>query len=99
MKTSNWTPEKNAALIGAYLQMLAASQRGERFNKAQVRRNLVAGPLAGHSEGSLEFKLMNISGCMKTLGLPILDGYAPAMNYQSSLFAAVKLATSQQAVA
>lgn len=84
-----WTAEKNAALVAAYFDMQEKDNRGEKFSKAAVRRALVAGPLAGHSEGSLEFKFMNVSGCLKALGRLPLRGYAPAMNYQRDLMVAV----------
>ena len=80
-----WTDEKNAALVSAYLDMQALHNAGRKFSKAKIRRDLIAGPLAGHSEGSLEFKFMNVSGCMKALGLMTLKGYQPAMNYQTAL--------------
>lgn len=89
MKPAKWTQEENAALVTAYLHMLAAHHAGTKFNKAAIRRALVAGPLAARSSASLEFKLMNVSGCMKSLGRFILPGYQPAMNYQSDLMAEV----------
>ena len=89
MTNQKWTPEKNAALVAAYLQMQAQHNAGQKFSKAAVRRALLAGPLAGHSEGSLEFKFMNVSGCLRALGRLHLPGYAPAMNYQRELMAEV----------
>ena len=46
--------------------------------------------LAARSRGSVEAKLMNISGARETLGLPILKGYKPAPNFQRSLVDLVK---------
>jgi len=46
--------------------------------------------LAARSRGSVEAKLMNISGARETLGLPILNGYKPAPNFQRSLVDLVK---------
>lgn len=89
MKPAKWTDAENAALVGAYLGMLAKHNAGEKFNKAAVRRALIAGPLSGRSEGSVEFKMMNVSGCLKALGRLTLPGYAPAMNYQRELMRAV----------
>lgn len=93
-KPTKWTDAENAALVGAYLWMLAKHNAGEKFNKAAKRRELIGseekpGPLAGRSEGSIEFKLMNVSGCMKALGRVHLTGYLPAMNYQRELMAEV----------
>lgn len=87
---TKWTKEENAALVAAYLGMLARHNKGEKFNKAAIRRDLIGtdakkGALFCRSNGSIEFKLMNVSGCMKALGRLTLPGYQAAMNYQSDL--------------
>lgn len=89
MKTTQWTQSENAALVAAYREMLALHNAGTKFSKAAIRRALIAGPLSARSEGSIEFKLMNVSGCFKALGRLHLKGYAPAMNYQRELMAEV----------
>lgn len=89
MKTQTWTAAENAALVAAYLQMQQHDAAGVKFNKAKIRRALIAGPLANRSEASIEFKLMNVSGCMASLGRLTLRGYQPAMNYQRDLMTAV----------
>lgn len=88
-KPGKWSESENTALVAAYFSMLAKHNAGEKFSKAAVRRELVAGPLSARSEASLEFKFMNVSGCMKALGRLPLQGYQPAMNYQSDLMAEV----------
>ena len=99
MKTQKWSATENAALVGAYFSMLSLSQAGKAFNKAAVRRALIAGPLAARSQGSIEFKLMNVSGVCVALGLPVLPGYQPASNYQRDLVAAVQAHVSPVSVA
>lgn len=89
MKTQKWTPEENEALVRAYITMHTLDAQGHAFSKAAIRRNLIAGPLAGRSHGSVEFKLMNVSGCFRALGRLPLRGYQPAMNYQRDLMAEV----------
>jgi hypothetical protein len=89
MQSTKWTPAENSALVSAYFVMLSAKSAGQKFNKSAVRRALIAGPLAARSEASLEFKFMNVSGCLVSLGRAPLSGYAPAMNYQSDLLSAV----------
>lgn len=91
---TKWTKAENVALVAAYLRMLSLSNAGTKFNKAQIRRDLIGtdaakGPLFCRSNASIEFKLMNVSGCMKALGRFILPGYQPAMNYQADLMATV----------
>ena len=99
MKTIKWTTEENAALVAAYFNMLSLHSQGKAFNKAAIRRNLIAGPLAARSQGSIEFKLMNVSGVCVALGLPVLPGYQPASNYQRDLVAAVQAHVSPVSVA
>lgn len=89
---TKWTKAENVALVAAYLNMLAKHNAGQKFNKAAVRRELIGtaekqGPLFCRSNGSIEFKLMNVSGCLKALGRHVLPGYQPAMNYQADLMA------------
>jgi hypothetical protein len=89
MKTQKWTEAENVALVAAYLQMLTLHNAGTPFSKAKIRRELLAGPLAGRSNGSVDFKLMNVSGCLEALNRMPLKGYAPARNYQRELMAEV----------
>lgn len=91
---TKWTAAENAALVACYLRMQALHNAGTRFSKAAERRALIGtpenpGPLAARSHGSVEFKLMNVSGCMRALQRLPLPGYAPAMNYQRELMAEV----------
>lgn len=93
-KPSKWTAQENTALVAFYFDMLAKHNAGTKFNKAAGRRALIGdetkpGPLAFRSEASIEFKLMNVSGCMRALGRLPLKGYQPAMNYQTDLMAEV----------
>ncbi len=96
MKTKKWTKEENEALVAAYLGMLAMHNNGTKYSKAAVRRELIAGPLKERSEGSVEFKFMNVSACLKALGKLHIPGYQPAMNYQSDLMKEVCEQTGAQ---
>lgn len=91
---TKWTKAENVALVAAYLLMLQKHNAGEKFNKAAIRRELIGtddakGALFCRSNGSIEMKLMNVSGCMRALGRDPLKGYMPAMNYQADLMATV----------
>lgn len=99
MKNTQWTQAENAALVAEYFNMLSLHAQGKAFNKAAIRRALIAGPLAARSQGSIEFKLMNVSGVCASLGLPILPGYQPASNYQRDLVTAVQAHVSPVSVA
>ena len=70
--------------------MLAAQQRGDKFNKSAIRRELrgtdeLPGPLHARSNGSVEAKFMNASAAAQALGMPTVAGYKPAPNYQAAL--------------
>ncbi|HHJ20433.1 MAG TPA: DUF3883 domain-containing protein [Gammaproteobacteria bacterium] len=70
--------------VQSYFSMLDKELRGERYNKAEYRRNLKP-MLRGRSEASIEFKHQNISAILIELGYPYINGYKPAYNYQQQL--------------
>ena len=53
-----------------------------KMNKRAMLRVLMAGPCPTRSRGSLEAKLMNVSGASERIGGPIIPGYKPAPNCQ-----------------
>ena len=53
-----------------------------KMNKRAMLRVLMAGPCPSRSRGSLEAKLMNVSGASQRVGGPIIPGYQPAPNCQ-----------------
>lgn len=99
MKTRQWNEHENRTLIRAYLHMLDMQNAGTKYSKAAIRRHLIATDLCARSHASIEFKLMNVSGCMTALGRMTVKGYAPAMNYQRDLMTAVCAALNITAAA
>ena len=73
-------------LVDAYLRMSCAAISGKAFNKAAIRRALIAAGL-DRSHGSIEAKFMNCSAAMADLGYAqlMVPGYKPAPNYQAAL--------------
>lgn len=69
------------ALVSDYLAMLDLELSGEPYSKAERRRALMT-QLEGRSEASIEYKHRNASAVLLELGLPYIDGYKPAWNYQ-----------------
>jgi 5-methylcytosine-specific restriction protein A len=65
--------------------MLHAELDGLPFNKAEVNRQLRAGPLSARTEGSIEFRMQNISATLHGLKMPWISGYRPAKNVGSSV--------------
>jgi hypothetical protein len=62
---------------------------GQNYNKAEHNRRLRE-KLTARSKSSIEFKHQNVSAVLLQLGLPPIDGYKPAKNYQRSLVGSVK---------
>lgn len=89
MSASRWSEEENQRIVADYFRMLELQQRGVPFKKAvhnlELRREL-----NGRSRGSVEFKHQNISAALHDMGLPFVDGYWPASNYQASLVASIE---------
>jgi len=79
-----WQPQEVALIVADYIAMLTAELAGQAYNKTAHRRRLIAA-LPGRSEGSIEFKHMNISAAMLELGFPYIHGYQPRFNFQRSL--------------
>ena len=60
--------------------MLGRELAGEPNNKAEVDRVLREGPLHARSEGSVEFRMQNISSFMIQRAKPFIAGYKPRAN-------------------
>lgn len=82
-----WTVEELDAIVADYFAMLAEEQQGRRYNKAQHNASLVRH--IGRTRASIEFKHRNISAVLRELGMPEIDGYKPATNYQDAIFDAI----------
>lgn len=85
----HWNKEEHAAAVDAYLQMLSAQQRGEKFSKAEVRRGLLAGALRSRTEKSIEYRFCNISAVLAQEGKPCVDGYVPLDHLGPSGYATI----------
>ncbi len=81
---ADWTKPEVIIIILDYFSMLTKELSGQKYVKAQHRRNLL--PLLNNrSEGSIERKHMNISAVLIEKGLPYISGYKPYHNYQTLL--------------
>jgi hypothetical protein len=79
-----WTPHEVALVVADYFEMLRAELAGEPFSKADHNRSLRA-DLTNRSKQSVEYKHQNISAVLLGMGLPYIDGYKPARNFQRTL--------------
>jgi hypothetical protein len=77
---AEWSEVELRATIEAYLTMLGHQERGEPYSKTQFRRDLVKGPLRARNEGSVEYRMRNISAVLDHHDRATLKGYIPAAN-------------------
>src|SRR5271166_6368147 len=83
-ETKDWTAEEVSLIVADYFHMLRLDLADQPFNKAEQNRSLRE-RFNARSKGSVEFKHQNISAVLLEMGLPYLDGYKPARNYQKRL--------------
>ncbi|MFZ4553660.1 MAG: HNH endonuclease [Burkholderiales bacterium] len=86
----DWTDAELSACVDAYLAMLDVQRSGRSVNKSAIRRALLAGPLSARTDGSIEFRMQNISAAMEELGLGTVSGYLPAKNVGAKRLARIK---------
>ena len=89
---SEWTPNETAALVDAYVWMWMNDRAGRSFVKAHLVRSLMAGPVAGRTKQSVEYKLRNVSKVFADLKLPYVIGYLPLDNASEDIEEFVQLA-------
>lgn len=92
MRNPAWNDDELNAHMIAYALMATMEANGQKFNKSQIRRELIAGPLSARSNGSLEAKWMNATAAANDLGLPTVKGYKAAPNYQKAMKPALQAA-------
>lgn len=85
----DWSAAEVDAVVADYFAMLELELRGVSFSKTEHRQRLRE-QLSGRSDGSVEYKHQNISAVMLDLGMPPIDGYKPASNYQELLYHVVE---------
>ena len=79
---SNWTAEENSVVVRAYLDMLRLELTGQAYSKTDFRRQVRT--LIDRSDGSIEYKLQNVSSALYEINHPFIDGYKPARNLQDA---------------
>lgn len=93
-RNANWSDEENSVLVNAYLEMLRLELRDEKFVKAEVVRRL-QGDL-DRSDGSIQYKLANVSATLREISFPFINGFKPYPNIQASLRDQVRQEILQQ---
>ena len=85
---TDWSSGELDLIVRDYFDMLRMEQARKPFSKAEHRRALMA--QTNRSSGSIEFKHRNISAVLARLGLPRIEGYVPADNFQAALANAIE---------
>jgi hypothetical protein len=79
-KEERWSSQEIEHAIKAYFEILEGEIAGRRINKKAVNAQLRAGALASRSEGSIEYRMQNISSVLKKWVAPGLRAISrPAM--------------------
>lgn len=84
-----WTDEELQAAVEAYVGMAVSEAAGEPVVKAEVRRALMAGPLAARTGASVEYRMRNITTVARALGAPAVSGYLPAEHVGPEAFTTI----------
>jgi hypothetical protein len=84
---ADWSRIELDLIVADYFAMLKEEQAGQKVRKTDHRRALMTH--VDRSEGSIEFKHQNISAVLTQLGLPRIDGYRPAWNFQGAIADAI----------
>lgn len=71
---------------------------GRKFNKALENRLLRQGALAGRTEGSVEFRMLNISTVLNRMGKGRITGYKPAPHVGTNVENAIRIALANRGV-
>jgi hypothetical protein len=80
----SWSREEVDLIVADYFLILRAELAWEPYSKADHNRALQ--PLLDRrSKSSIEYKHQNISAVLLGMGLPYIDGYKPARNYQKAV--------------
>lgn len=79
----DWSDIENEIIVADYFGMLVDELKGLKINKTD-HRNAILPLLNNRGRGSVEYKHQNISAVLAEMGLPYIDGYKPAYNFQKS---------------
>ena len=77
MARNEWSDDELLETIKSYMEMLRLEKSGSSYSKAEFRRELISGPLANRSPGSIEFRMQNISSFRAQKGFDWIEGYKP----------------------
>jgi Domain of unknown function (DUF3883) len=80
---SNWSDEEIRETVESYFEMLRNELQGRPYSKTHFRNDLLT--RINRTKGAVEYKYQNVSASLVAKGLPYVEGYKPASNYQMAL--------------
>jgi len=80
---TNWSDDEIRETVESYFQMLTSELQGFTYSKTEFRNSLLT--KVKRTKSAVEYKYQNVSAAMAAKGLPYLEGYKPARNYQRAL--------------
>jgi len=83
----DWDDAELDAIVADYFAMLSMEQDSRPYVKSHRAAALME--QIGRTHRSVEFKHMNISAVLSTLGLPTVRGYKPKFNVQNAIYDAI----------
>ncbi len=84
MMAEVWSNQELQIIVADYFAMLQDEIADLPYSKTE-HRHAIQPFLSHRTDGSIEYKYQNISAVMMRLGLPWINGYKPAWNYQHAL--------------
>lgn len=84
----DWSEEENQLVVEAYFVILAYEMREARLVKVELYREIARA--TGRGAKAVEFKMMNVSGALRSLGLGYARGLQPYGNFQAALLYVLK---------
>lgn len=80
---TNWSENELRETVESYFRILSEELQGAVYSKTTFRNELLS--KIRRTKGAIEYKYRNISAALIAKGLPYIDGYKPASNYQRAL--------------
>lgn len=80
---TNWSDDEIREIVQCYFNMLTSELQGFTYSKTEFRNSLLT--KIKRTKSAVEYKYQNISAAMAAKGLPYIEGYKPAGNYQRAL--------------
>lgn len=97
-KDSDWSAPEIRAAVDAYLKMLALELSGQKFVKTAENLALREAALPTRTEGSVEFRMQNISAVLMKMEREFIRGYKPARNVGSNVEEAIRAVLIEKGV-